>query len=321
MVLESVRERPVVGQNPEAVAIGSLFVTLFAVYVWMRLVASVGYRQLRNVLDLGGTGPFHVLTVPSFVMYVGGFALGAVVYARVSGIEIPFGFPASDDLLVTAATVLSAPLLVAVAGIAAIFAFDTSMVAMAQVRYAPEARLSFLVFSSFVPSLLKGLGYGLLFFGVVHERLREETTPRHALVLTPVVAWFFWEMHSLALTRFLVPAALAHFALLVLVGVAFGSSLGLLYRGAVRDSAGQLVRAVYVPVFTLGLLGVFGVVSGLDLPEALLDAARLAALGLAAYGYERTRLIWVPVLVVALFLVSVDAAAFAESVWVFRGWN
>jgi hypothetical protein len=319
MVLESVRNRPVVGRNPEAVAIGSLFVTLFAVYVWMRLVASVGYRQLRNVLDLGGTGPFHVLTVPSFFIYVGGFALGAVVFARVRSVEIPFGLPASDDLSVAAVTILAAPLLVAVAGISAIFAFDTSMGAMAQVRYAPDAGLSFLVFSSVVPSLFEGLGYGLLFFGVVHERLREETTPRHALVLTPVVAWFFGEMHSLAQTRFLVPAALAHFALLVLVGVAFGASLGLLYRGTVRDSAGQLVRPVYVPVFTIGLLAVFGVLSGLDFPEALLDGARVAALALAAYGYERTRSIWVPVLVVAVLLVTVDAAAFAESVWVLDG--
>lgn len=313
MVLESVRERPVVGRNPEAVAIGSLFVTLFAVSLWTQLVASVGYGRLRASLDLGGSSPVHVIVVPTFFLYVGGLALGTLVYAQVRNVEIPFGLPARSDLRVALATVLAAPLLVAAAGLAGHFLFDTSMSAMAQIRYAPDATLSFLVFESLVPATFEGLGYGLLFFGVVHERLRAETTPRHALVLTPTVVWFFWQIHREAQTDLFAPMALAHFALLVLVGVAFGSSLGLLYRGTVRDSAGQLVRAVYVPVFTFGLLGVFGVISGLDFPTVVLDAVHLAGFGLAGYAYERTRSIWVPVVVLAVLLAAPDAGAFVET--------
>lgn len=314
MVLESVRKRPVVGRNPEAVAIGSLFVTLFAVSLWTRLVASVGHRRLGAFVNPLESNLVQVFVFPSFLVYVVGFALAALVYARVRNVEVPFGLPAADSWTTAVGTLLAAPLLVAVVGLAGHLLFDTSASAMVGTRYAPEVRLSFLVLSSSVPALFEGLGYGLLFFGVVHERLREETTPRHALVLTPAVGWFFWKIRAETLADLLNPTSLAHFALLVLVGVAFGSSLGLLYRGTVRDSAGELVRVAYVPVFTLGLLGVFGVISALDFPRDLLDAARLAALVLATYGYERTRSVWVPVFVVAMFLAAVDAAAFVEAV-------
>jgi hypothetical protein len=164
-----------------------------------------------------------------------------------------------------------------------------------------------------------GLGYGFLFFGVVHERLRDVTTPRHALVLTPAVVGFFWKMQGNVQTELLDPMALAHFAVLVAVSVGFGASLGLLYQGVFRDSANNLVRTAYVPVFVVGLLGIVGVVSGLDFPTGLLDVLHLAAFGLAAYGYERTRSIWVPIFVVALFLAAVDAAAFAETAVEFGG--
>lgn len=313
MVLESVRERPIVGRNPEAVAIGSVFVTLFAVSLWMRLVAGVGYHRLRALLDLGGPSPLYVIAIPTFFVYVVGLALGTVVYARVRHVEIPFGLPTKADLPVAVATVLSAPLLVAVAGLAGHLLLDTSMSAMAQIRYAPDAGLSFLLLASVVPAVFEGLGYGFLFFGVVHERLRAATTPRHAVVLTPAVVWFFRAIHGEVQTDLLAPIALVHLALLVVVGVAFGSSVGLLYRGAVRDSAGQLVRAIYIPVFTLGLLGVFGVVSGLEFPTAVLEAVHLAGFGLAAYGYERTRSIWVPVVVLGVLLAGPDVGAFVEA--------
>ncbi|WP_276301003.1 hypothetical protein [Halorussus lipolyticus] len=313
MILESVRERPVVGRNPEAVAIGSLFVTLFAVSLWMRLVAGVGYHRLHALLDLGGPSPLYVIAVPTFFLYVVGLALGAVVCARVRHVEIPFDLPARDDLPVAVATVLSAPLLVAAAGLAGHLLLDTSMSAMAQIRYAPDAGLSFLLLASVVPAAFEGLGYGFLFFGVVHERLRTATTPRHAVVLTPAVVWFFREIHGEVQTDLLSPTALVHLALLVGVGVAFGSSVGLLYRGAVRDSAGQLVRAIYIPVFTLGLLGVFGVVSELTFPTAVLEAVHLAGFGLAGYGYERTRSIWVPVVVLGVLFGTPDIVSFAET--------
>ena len=92
-----------------------------------------------------------------------------------------------------------------------------------------------------------------------------------------------------------------------------------LYRATVRDSVGQLVRATYVLVFSVGLLAVVGVISVFDFPPVLLDGLRLGAFAIAAYGYERTRSIWVPILVVAVCFAAVDVAAFAESVTTFGG--
>jgi hypothetical protein len=43
-----------------------------------------------------------------------------------------------------------------------------------------------------------------------------------------------------------------------------------------------------VPVFSVGLLGVVGVISGFDFSPVLLDVLRLGAFAIAAYGYERT---------------------------------
>jgi hypothetical protein len=72
------------------------------------------------------------------------------------------------------------------------------------------------------------------------------------------------------------------------VGLARTLAGPVLYRGTVRNSVGQLVRATYVPVFSVGLLGVVGVISGFDFSPVLLDVLRLGAFAIAAYGYERT---------------------------------
>lgn len=313
---ERIRNWPDLGPNPEAVTIGSLFVTLFAVQAWATAVARFGHPRLGS---LATSNHLQVFVLPALLVYGVGIALAAGCYARIRNVEIPFGIPTRDDWPVAASAVLAGPLLVAAGAVVGDVVFGTTVSAMVQLRYSPDARLSFLVFSSFVPALLKGLGYGLLFFGVVHERLRETTTPRHALVLTPVVVGFFWEMQENVRHDLLDPIAVAHITVLAAVSVGFGASLGLLYRGTVRESVGRLVRVAYVPVFSVGLLGAVGVASGFDFPPVLLDVLRLGAFAVAAYGYERTRSIWVPILVVAVFLAAVDAAAFAESVAAFGG--
>jgi len=315
-VSKRIRNCPGLGPNPEAVTIGSLFVTLFAVQAWAIAVALLGHLRLGSLVT---SNRVSTLVLPAVLVYGVGIALAAGCYARIRTVEIPFGIPTRDDWPVAVSAVLAGPLLVTAGAVIGSAAFDTSVSAMVQLRYGPDARLSSLVLSSFVPALLEGLGYGLLFFGVVHERLREATTPRHALVLTPVVVGFFWEMQENVRHDLLDPITLAHFAVLVVVSVGFGASLGLLYRATVRDSVGQLVRAAYVPVFGVGLLGAVGVISGFDFPLVLLDGLRLGAFAIAAYGYERTRSIWVPILVVAVFLAAVDVAAFAESVTTFGG--
>lgn len=315
-MIEGIQNRIPRRRNPEAVAIGSLFALLFAVHAWADVLGLVGYPRLSPLVT---TNLVDVFVLPALLVYGVGLALTAGLYARIRGVEIPVGLPADGSWRAAVGTLLTAPLLVAVAGIAGHLVLDTSVSAMVQIRYSPDTRLSFLVLSSFVPALFTGLGYGFLFFGVVHERLRDVTTPRHAVVLTPAVVGFFWKMQGNVQSELLDPMALAHFAVLVAVSVGFGASLGLLYQGVFRDSANDLVRAAYLPVFVLGLLGIVGVISGFTFPTGLLDVLHLAAFGLAAYGYERTRSIWVPIFVVALFLAAVDAAAFTETAVEFGG--
>lgn len=312
MALQTVANWRALDRNPEAVAIGSLFLALFAVNAWATLVAKAGYRPLSGVVggDLVG-----VFVVPALLVHVVGFALGAVVYARVRNLEIPSGLPGRDRIRVVVSVVLAPVALVAVAGLVGHGLLDSTVSEMAQLRYSPEINPIYLVPSSFVPSLLRGVGYGLLFYAVVHERLRDVTTPRHALVLTPAVVGFFWEVHSEVQSGIFDPSAMVHFVVLVAVSVGFGASLGLIYRGAVRSPVEDLVRPAYVPVFVLGLLGVAGVVTGIaDYPTGILDGARLAAFAAATYGYERTRSVWVPILVVAAFPAAVDVACYLEAV-------
>lgn len=300
------------GRNPEAVGVGSLFVVLFAVHAWSALVGSVGYRQFDALLAIDR---FWAFVFPIFLVQVVGVAGGAFLYARARNHPIPFGVPDRNRLRVVGAVAAAPVALIALTALAG-YALDATVSEMAQMRYSPEVQLSFLVYTSFVPAVLRGVGYGLLFFGVVHERLRDVASPRHALVLTPVVAGFFHLLSGESLlTHQFDPIAVLHFLTLLLVGVAFGACVGLLYRGTTRDSLPDVLRFAYVPVFVIGLLGFVGVAMELaELPTGAVDALWLATFAVAAYGYERARSVWVPVAVVAVFAAALDVAAVLEAV-------
>lgn len=314
MVLEALTTRRAIERDPEAVAIGSLFLLMFGTYAWAILVARAGYSPLSPLV---ASNEVQVFVLPAFLIQITGLAFAASVYARVRNVEIPFGLPARNRLPIAAGTVATPVLLVAVAAVLGHSLFDASVSAAVGHRYSPRAPLATVAIGSVPPALLRGVGYGLLFFGVAHERLRAVTTPRHAVVLTPLVVGFFWQVHTalVHVVRF-DSFATTNVALAVLVGVAFGASLGLLYRGTVRAPVEHLLRARYVPVFTLGLLGVAGVVLPLaDVSDSAFDILRLSVFVVATYGYERTRSIWVPILAVAAFPAALDFARYLEAVW------
>jgi len=312
MATDASAGRSFLQRNPEAVGIASLFLALFAVNAWAALVGAVTYREFGFLLGFDNVLSF---LFPIFVFHVVGTGLGAWLYARRYGHEIPFGFPEKSRRRV-AAGVVSAPIaLITITALVA-NALDTSVSSIAQVGYSPTAQLSFLVSTSFVPAALRGLAYGLLFFGVVHERLRRVTTPRHAILLTPIIAGFFREVTggSLNATDF-EASAIPYLVTIVVVSVAFGTCVGLLYRGTVRDSLADVLRFAYVPVFVVGLLGFVGVALELgEFPTSAVDLLWIGVFGIAAYGYERTRSVWVPVVAMAAFAAGLDAAGYLETV-------
>lgn len=304
--------RRLVRRSPEAVGIGSLFLALFAVHGWSVLVGTVGYRGLDGLV---AGNRYVALLLPVVLLYVVGTALGAWGYARARSVEIPVGLPERRHLPTVLAVASTPPLLVAAVALAGNGLLDTTVSAMQQVRYSPEVQVRFLVAVSLVPAALRGVAYGFLFFGVVHERLRSLTTPRHALVLTPVVAGFFRVVSegSVSMTR-VDPGQLLLLVVAVVASAAFGASLGLLYRAAVLDSLEDVLRPAYAPVFAVGLVGLVGVAMELgEFPSGVVHALWVVVLGVGAYGYERTRSVWVPAAVAATFPVALDAAAVLEA--------
>ena len=322
MVAESITNRRAIQRNPEAVALGSLFLLLLVVSAWAAWITKVGYEPLRALAaPISGFAlpvQIRVFVLPAFLTNIVGIGLGALVYARVRNVDIPWNLPARGRLYITTTTLLAVPVLVMITALVGRVAFETPVSSLINLRYNPQVRLSDLVFSSFVPSILAGVGYGLAFYGVVHQRVREATTPRHALVLTPLLVGLFWEARGGVRHVFQWDSPLpdtVRVLLMLVATVAFASSLGLLYRGAFRAPVKHLLRARYVPVLAFGLFGAAILLMSItDFPTALTDVVRLVVFGVAAYGYERTRSIWVPILVVAAFLATLDVASYLEMV-------
>lgn len=321
MVAESITNRRAIQRNPEAVALGSLFLLLLAVYTWAIWITRVGYEPLvaltAPILEFTPSNQIRTFVLPTFLTSIVGIGLGALVYARVRSVDIPWGLPARGRLCLTATTLFAVPVLVMITTLVGYVAYETPISSLINLRYAPEARLSSLVFSSFVPSILAGVGYGLAFYGVVHQRIREVTTPHHAIVLTPLLVGLFWEARAGVRHAFRWNPTLpdtVRILLMLVAAVAFASSLGLLYRGAFRTPVEHLLRARYVPVLAFGLFGAAVLLTSItDLPAALTDVVRLVVFGVAAYGYERTRSIWVPILVLAILPASLDLATWLDS--------
>lgn len=135
-------------ESPEAVGIGSLFVFLTVVHVWTTLVG-VGYVRLASPLAAIPEAP---ILVGSFLTYVLGYGLPAVVHVRLRDLDVPTGLPGRDDgrgLLVAVAVPIGL-----VAGLALVghVLVGTSVAALEGTTYSPTVGLSFLVRTSVLPA-------------------------------------------------------------------------------------------------------------------------------------------------------------------------
>ena len=295
-------------RNPESTEFALLLLLLVATTLWQSLVVR-GYGLL---LDAVPAWPDAPLVFGGFLAYVVGAGAVAVVYARVRGVEIPFGLPARGSLPAVALATLAPPALVA----AVVLAGDATGVtarAMTQSSYGAVIPLGFLVQTAVVPAVLAGVGTALLFHGAVQGTLRERVDPDHAAALTTLAAALFFLFGPVSV-RDPVTLFLALFGGATLAAVGYG--LGLAYAGATTGSVrGAFEGRDGVVVATVAVLGVLLLLSGVHgFPDAVHLCLRVAVVGVGAHAYERTRSVWVPTLALATFEVSMRLAVYVESV-------
>ncbi|MFB6161336.1 MAG: hypothetical protein ABEJ61_09205 [Haloferacaceae archaeon] len=312
MALRPVARHPLYRQNPASVGLGALFVVVAAVQVWTRLVG-LAFVAVEPALPAFAGSPIALGSVATYGL---GMSLGALAYVRLRGIDLRVALPSREHLPTVAATTLApAGLVLGTAAVAA--AVDTTYSAIAQRYISPDAPTAFVLSTLLVPALAGAVGHALLYHGVVQERVRALTDPEHAVGLTTVlvgvvVAVPLTSPNPLSLD----PANLAIFGVTLLVTVAVGASVGLLYRGTVRESVDSVRDVRYLPVVAVGLFGL--VAAALELAEfstAAFDLLRLATVAVAAYGYERTRTLLAPTLAVAAFRVTSAFVPYAEAVF------
>jgi hypothetical protein len=306
-MFEALHPRRFRRENPEAVAIGRLFVVLAAVHLWTLAVAT-GYAQFSSAARVWSAAP---LVLGAFVTDVLGFGLAALAYVSRRRLDVPTGAPAVSRTLLVA--VLTPLCLVGVVALGA-HAGDTSLAALSQRTYSPTVELSFLVQTALVPAGFEAVGTGLLLFAAVQTRLSDVTTPAAAVVLTPVVAGVFFHapMEALSLGR-LDAVAFLLFALSVVVSVGVGLTAGLLYRGLRRDDLNSVLRPAYAPVLVVGGVGLLGALLELvELPHGVVDVLSLVVVAVAAVAYARTRSVWTPIATLFIYHVAVGAVTFLE---------
>ena len=293
-----------------AVGLAAAVAAAVAVSLWTSVVA----RATRPLIDGASSGPPWTLFLASAVTVLAGFGAGSVAYTRYWGYDLPIVPPRRGTRGTAAAAVLSSAALAVGAAVVGNLAFDVTLSAVMQRRFSPDAPVSFLLASVLPTAAAVGVGYGALFFGVVGERARQLLGPDRAVPATTALVGFYWLLPVGSLGQFRSNAGFAvEVGLSLVFGAAFGASVAFLYRAV--DPSTTTFRPRDALVIAVATVGVVGVASGLTtVPGDLGDLLWLPVFGIAAVGYERTRSLWTPALVIAAFRVTVGVVVYAEAV-------
>ncbi|WP_416838155.1 hypothetical protein [Haloferax sp. DFSO52] len=291
---------------PESRELGRL--SLFFVCITLTTVGAY-WASLR----LRGVPVVDVLSSPG----IAGLALPTLAYARFRGIDLSPTRPRPADVGTTLA-VVALPLLALVATtIGTPLVFGTSFAAAVGSTYHPQASFLTALSQWAESTILTGVGYGVL-TATVFELLRSRASmpTKHAVVFTAGLGVFFDGMlRGSAYTVVVFPKQwrLALFGILLVSTVAGGVSLGLFYRSVLERSIRVLYRPLFVPVFALGLILIVAFAALFaDVPDGFEHVLWALAFGSAAYGYDQTKSVVVPVVVLSLFGLSVPVSHFFE---------
>lgn len=293
-----------------AVGLGALFAVLVAVSLWASVVAAAARAASRW---LGGASV--AILVVSGVTSLAGLGLGAVAYAWYRDLDVGVAVPPRDAWAAVLGSILGPGLLAVGVAVAGNVLVDVSLSAMTQRQVAGDAALGVLLRTAVAPAMFVGLGYGLLFCGVVYERVRALVGPGDAVTIAAMLVGFFWLLPVKAVAGLPVSLGSAVELVLSLVfGVAFGMAVGVLYD---HDGIGTRLTdlsARHMAVLVVAGVGVAGVATDLTaLPRTAGDLLWVAALVVALVGYERSRSVWVPALSLATFQVAILGVIYVEA--------
>ena len=279
------------------------------------LFAGVAYG-VRIHGDAAPFGP-HSGQVAAYLVGVGG---SAVVYARLRGLDVGTGLPRRDRLGTALAAVVAPAAVAALVAVVVNAAFGAPFgVVVTNQAYSPRGGVGGVLRLTAARAAFEGVGFGLLSV-VTYASLGRAvvSTPTRGVALAAgLLAYFHAVLWDGAVTLVSFPSVqrLVAVPLLAAATVAAGVSLGLAYRGVVERSLRPVYRPAFVPVYALGLFAPAAAATTVaefsDAVELLLWACAFAA---AAFGYERTRSVWVPMAAIAAFRLGLALIGYAEAV-------
>lgn len=298
-------------ERPGAARLGILFLVVAGVGIWSSLVSFVFSRTL----------PFEEFPYPLFagvtVYYLVGYVVPVVGYSRVVDLNIPWERPDADHLRMTLATLAVPVVLVAVVSFVGNHAVGISVSELVRLYYAPTVGIEYVLWSAGITALLRGIGVGLLLFGMVQTVLREVTAAGHAAGLTAFFALSF-EVLPFTLTPGQLDAPMvALFVLAVAVSVAVGTTIGLVYRTVVRqgEPLASLREGPYVPLVVVGAVGLVLLLQGMaEFPDIVTVPMWTLVVGAGAVAVERSRSVWPGVAAVVVYELAVAVTVYVEVV-------
>lgn len=314
-----VAERSTGGWDAPTVGLGSLFAVLVAVGIW----TSVFSQALTVLVESVGGLPGQLLLMSAVTM-IGGPVAAALVYLRYRGLALAWSRPRGGTWIAACGAVLAPAVLVAVVAVVGNALVDVTLSAMVQRRINPEvSTLAFLRVVA-LPAVFLGVGYAVLFCGVVCERIRDLVGADRVAALATALVGAFWLLPvDLVQNLRLDPGVAVELALSLLFGVAIGMSLGIVYRSFGGDGSDTYASArewiatlrrrevIVLAVAGLGLVGIGMELA--ELPRSIGDLLWIAGLGVAIVGYERTRCVWVSAASLTVLSLAISGVVYVEA--------
>lgn len=296
------------GQVPLA-EYGRLYLLLFCVTI-LSLTASEAPMVLAAV---SGTTATATVVSPAFTLL--GTVLLAFVYVTTRDLDVALGGPSGRPDASLAVVVLAPVGVVALAGLATL-ALDTSVQSLlgGSVYVGARPTLDGLVWNALVPSVLTGVGFGVLFIGVVQTALREHVTPAGGVAVVTVLGALYASAAGSTLAGY-VGSLVVAFAVGTAAVVALGAAVGAGWQAADvtpdRSLAVAGVAGVGVVAAVTGLWYLLATVPGRSFVGGPVGLA--VAFAAAAVAHERWRSAPLSVLVVVAYLAAVDVAVYLQA--------
>ena len=269
------------------------------------LLSLVVTYWLHRRLDLPDV-PWDIIEL-LLVAGIGMVGLG-VGYARATDTTLHLERPDAAESRVAVLAVGATTLL----GVAVVVLYglrtDPMFAPVGGIGFAPRLDVATVLFDVGLPSLVTGVGMGVLYFGVIQESLLGSEGPASAIAaVTALLGGSATAITVLRLVRALSNQLLTAVtvARLSVVLALVAPRLVAVLEAALEGPAPPLVGAV-VGTLTIGVLLAVTALGPGTLAFALSGLSLTLAAAIAAVAYERTRSVWVAAAGVATFLIAVN---------------